>query len=453
MSRSTLPGKRMISLVGTAALVSSALVTASASPALASHRVTPSVGVHPHAIPASKASHPDGQVLFNCQLSPPPESVACYGPDQIRVAYGIQPLLNRGTTGKGRTIVIIDAFSPPGVADDLKLFDSTWGLPDPQLQIIAPQGATPFDINNDDQVSWSAEISLDVQWSHVVAPGAKIVLVESRSDQDSDILAATQWAVQHQVGDVISQSFGEDESCVDPKILKAEHAVFQQATAKGITLIASAGDDGSAQLTCDGSTYHLAASSPATDPLVLGIGGTHLLADQTSGAYGSESVWNESDTFGAAGGGGYSRLYSRPDYQNGFSRSHGRGVPDVAYNAAIDGGVLVNWGTVGGGFYIFGGTSSGSPQWAGLTALADQVARHRIGFVNDALYRAGSNRFAYGSLFHDVTAGDNSLTDVVDPSGNTVSVPGFPATRGWDAATGLGTPRANNLVPYLAFAG
>ena len=451
MSRSTLTGRRMISVVGATALVSSALVSASATPAFASHRVTPSVGVHPHAIAASKVTHPDGQVLYGCQTRPPGQ-VACYGPDQIRAAYGVQPLLDHGITGKGKTIVIIDAFSPPGIADDLHAFDADWGYPDPQLQIVAPQGATPFDPNDENQVGWYEEISLDVQWSHAVAPGAKIVLVEAKTNDDADILAATKWAVDHQVGDVISQSFGEDESCVDPKIDKAEHAVFQKATARGITLIASAGDEGSAQLTCDGSTYHQAASSPATDPLVLGIGGTHLLADQTSGAYQSESVWQESDTFGAAGGGGYSLNYKRPAYQNGFDRNRGRGVPDVSYSAAIDGGVLVNLDTLFGGTFIFGGTSAGSPQWAALTALADQFGRHRVGFINDALYAAAGNRHLYGALFHDITVGENSYT-FEDDSNNVIHIPGFSATKGWDAASGLGTPQANNLVPYLAFAG
>ena len=152
------------------------------------------------------------------------------------------------------------------------------GLPEHDLQVVAPDGVPAFDINDDNQVGWSAEISLDVQWAHAVAPGATILLVEAKSNEDTDILSATKYAVDHNLGDVISQSFGENESCVDPNLLKAQHAVFQAANAKGITLIASAGDSGAAELNCDGTNYLQAASSPASDPLVLGVGGTQLHA-------------------------------------------------------------------------------------------------------------------------------------------------------------------------------
>ena len=176
---------------------------------------------------------------------------------------------------------------------------------------------------------------------------------------------------------------------------------------------------------------------PAADPLVLGIGGTSLTADPVSqAAYRSEQVWNESEEYGAAGGGGYSVQFKRPAYQDGFSRQRGRGVPDVSYNGGINGGVLVNLSSVfGEGAYgVFGGTSCGSPQWAGLTVLADQLGHHRIGFVNDSLYRAAANRFTYAALFHDTTVGDNTFNDTADG----VYVAGFPATKGWDAASGLG---------------
>ena len=127
-------------------------------------------------------------------------------------------------------------------------------------------------------VGWSSEISLDVEWAHAVAPGAAITLVLAKSNEDADILSATKYAVDHNLGEVISQSFGEGETCMDPNLLKQQHAVFQAANAKGITLIASSGDQGSAQPTCDGSSFFLSASSPASDPLVLGVGGTQLAA-------------------------------------------------------------------------------------------------------------------------------------------------------------------------------
>jgi subtilase family serine protease len=135
-------------------------------------------------------------------------------------------------------------------------------------------------------------------------------------------------------------------------------------------------------------------------------------------------------------------------------------VPDVSYNAGVDGGVLTHWGTglqaLAGlppdapVFFIFGGTSAGSPQWAGLTALADQLAGHRLGFLNSALYRLGQSSTLYPLTFHDITSGSNSITEL-DVNNTPVSVTGFNAAKGWDAVTGWGSPKAQALVIALAF--
>jgi len=428
-------------------VVGTSTVTAAARPQ--SHPVTPAVGMHPHLVSAGAALSTSGQVKFGCQTVRPGR-LTCYGPDQIRAAYSIQPLLNAGNDGRGRTIVIVDAYSPTGAASDLAHFDSVWGLPAPNLTIVAPQGGTAWDPTDPNQVGWGEETNLDLQWAHSVAPGAKIVLVQANSSQDADILAATKWAVDNRVGDVISQSFGEAESCVDPTLLAQEHQMFADATRKGITLIASAGDQGSAQPTCDNTSYILSASSPASDPLVLGVGGTSLSADLTTGAYGSETVWNESNPFDSAGGGGYSTVYSRPNYQGDAVQGSARGVPDVSYNGGINNGVLGYLGPqlLGpyAGWYIFGGTSAGSPQWAGLTAIGAQMAHRRLGLLNVTLYDV-ANSERYGRYFHDITVGDNSYNPVDYP---TISIPGYAAGPGWDAASGLGTPIASNLVPFLA---
>ncbi len=429
----------------------SAAPTASAHSPQA-HTKTPAVGARPHFVKLG-APQPSGSVLFGCQTVRPGR-LTCYGPDQIRAAYSIQPLLDHGKDGSGRTIVIVDAYSPPAVAEDLATFDATWGLPDPQLTIVAPQGATPWDGTDGNQVGWAGETNLDVQWAHAVAPGAKIVLVQARTNDDADILAATKWAVDHRVGDVISQSFGEDERCVDPKIDRAQHAVFEKAVDRGITLLASAGDQGSAQPTCDGNSFSLAASSPAVDPNVTAVGGTSLYADLTSGAYQGETVWNETDLFGSAGGGGYSTLVRKPGYQSPVVKGRFRAVPDISYNGGINGGVITYFGDDAaggpgfGGFYLVGGTSAGSPQWAGIVAIADQVAHRRVGALNENLYELGRKRSA-GSYFHDVTVGDNGYA-FDDGTGTIVTIPGYSAVRGWDAATGWGSPIASNLVPFLA---
>lgn len=403
--------------------------------------MTPAVGTHPD---YRMAGAPTSGSTFNCQK--PGASLPCYGPQQIRTAYNIQPLLNAGITGARRTIVIIDAFGNPYIRSDLAQFDSTFGLPDTTLNIIAPDGQTPFDSNNGDMVGWSGEISLDVEWAHAVAPGATIDLVLSKSDQDADILSATRYVIQHNLGDVISQSFGEGEACMDPALVKQQHELFALAAAKHITVLASSGDNGAGQPDCNGDGgLFLSASTPASDPFVTAVGGTNLHADLTTGAYQSETAWN--DGYGESGG-GFSVLYSRPGYQEHTPGiTNARGVPDVAYNAGVSGGVLTHWG-VGNTlygidptapvFFIFGGTSAGSPQWAGITALADQVAHHRLGFLNPAIYSIGhSDGYALG--FHDITVGNNVVS----------GVGGYSTSAGWDPVTGWGTPKVDRLIVLL----
>lgn len=410
--------------------------------------------------------------VFGCQTDRGSDALVCYSPQQMRKAYNIDTLINKGITGKGRTIVIIDAFQNPLMQQDLDAFDAAFGLPAADFTQVAPDGLTPFDPNDDNQVGWAGEIALDVQWAHAIAPAAKIDLVLAKSNDDVDILSATEYAINHNLGDVISQSFGENETCVDPNLLKREHKDFEAATRKNITILASSGDEGAAQQTCDGTSWTQVASSPASDPLVTGVGGTELFAapdvhctDSTgatipcppptpaAGTYSSETTLNHPPGFLTEGsfssGGGYSSLYHRPAYQVGTPNTIAgkRGVPDVAYDAGINHGVIASF-LVGGGFFIFGGTSAGSPQWAGLVALADQLGGHRLGFLNSSLYRLGKIPSLYQSAFHDITTGNNT---VQEPDANDVLVPvqGFDAKTNWDAATGLGSPKATTLLPLL----
>ena len=387
-----------------------------------------------------------GSVHFGCQTSSPP---GCYGPDQIRAAYGIQPLLDHGLNGSGRTIAIVDAYGSPTINADLALFDSTWGLPaPPSFQVVAPFGIDATDPAT--ASGWSGETSLDVEWSHAVAPNANIVLVIAKSNNDSDILDATQWVSDHNAGDVLSQSFGEAEQCMASSDIDRQHKLFAKMSRQGITLFASSGDQGAGQYTCDGNAYFKAVSTPASDPYVTGVGGTDLIADGTSGKYQSESAWNESTIFGdaVAGGGGVSVLYSSPSYQGLVEHNQMRTVPDVSYNAAVFQGVITAWN---GSFFRFGGTSAGSPQWAGIVAIADQLEHGRVGQINQGLYQTRGSRL----LFHDVTTGNNSIPDLTPFQGAAFGTPirGYSAGPGYDLVTGLGTPIAATLVPYMAIHG
>ena len=408
--------------------------------------------------------------LFRCQRGVDPFGRTCYDPFQMRHAYGIDSLIAAGYDGTGHTIVIVDAFDDPFLPGDLASFDTFYGLPAPNFTQVYPDGPTSFDSD------WAAEMTLDVEWSHAIAPGANIVLVHAKSNNDADILSAIRYAVDNDLGDVISMSFGEDERCVGSPgsdLISAYHDVFVAATQKHITLFASSGDQGAALPTCDGNSWSKAVSSPASDPLVTGVGGTELQAvgypssctDSSTcnppivpGTYQGEIVWNEgplgdfSNLLGntEATGGGFSVIYGEPPYQNGTDGLHGghqRAVPDVAYNAAIFHGVLVQFlvGN-GGGTFLFGGTSCGAPQWAALTAIANQKAGARLGFLNKAIYDIGKH--GNQTAFHDITTGNNSALEF-DSTNNPVLITGFSAGTGWDATTGFGSPIGTTVVDAL----
>ena len=163
--------------------------------------------------------------------------------------------------------MIVAAYAPPGIEEDLKKFDRAFGLPDPALQIVAPQGAV-WDSRDPNQLAWASEIDSDVQWAHAIAPEARIVLVEARSDDDHDLAPAVAYAVQHRLGDVISQSFGEDERCTPPKARIKLSAAYRKAAAARITVVASSGDTGAGQFVCDPNSGNLrkGAASPRRTP-------------------------------------------------------------------------------------------------------------------------------------------------------------------------------------------
>jgi len=445
---------RLLSWFGLLA-VSTAAAVAVAAPAAQEKGRRPQLLVGPKAELAS-ASSPD-QSLFTCQVGLLP--FKCYDPFQMRRAYGVNQLIGAGYDGAGHTIVIIDAFQSPTLEADVDAFSANYGLPPHQafLTQIAPDGLTPFDPNDDNMVGWSSEITLDVEWSHAIAPKANVVLVLAKSNEDADILSALKYAVDHNLGDVISMSFGENESCLDSTALNAWHDVFAQATKKSITLFASSGDQGASQPTCDGASWVKAVSHPASDPLVSGVGGTELDAANycltslgcdpathpTPGTYLGEIAWNEFDS--ESTGGGYSVIFDAPPYQKSAVKSKSRAVPDVAYNAAIYHGVLVYWA---GDWWLFGGTSAGAPQWAGITAIANQLAGHRLGYLNSAFYQVRQTPPNYGPSFHDIVTGDNSVVET-DSGGNDVPITGFDAGAAWDATTGIGSPKSDGLVSRL----
>jgi len=435
----------------------------------------------------SSAGNPTGSAnsnygLFSCQVGAPlanPPGSQCFDPYQMRNAYGVDSLIAGGNDGTGKTIVIVDAFQNPNLVSQWATYNAFYGLPQmnapgsPTFTQIAPDGLTPFVVGDANMTGWAEEISLDVEWAHAIAPGANIVLESAKDNNDQSLINTVNDAIDHNRGDVISMSFGEADQCVGSDLTKEWHQAFVNATRKGITLFASSGDQGAAQPSCNGESWIQSSSSPASDPLVTGVGGTELHAadyclvslgcnpatNPAFGTYLSEIGWNEGPTgdfesfFPAteASGGGYSTVWKEPAYQQGTL--HGgrqRAVPDVAYNGAILHGVLTYLDIPGvtPGFYRFGGTSCGAPQWSAITAIADQAAGHDYGFINAALYKIGQNNGPYGSAFHDVTSGNNNSVEF-DNTNTEVDIAGFNAGTGWDAVTGLGSPKVGGLLGQL----
>ena len=393
------------------------------------------------------------------------QGIACYSPQQLQKAYNLNPLYKKGLTGKGRTIVIVDSFGSPTAKADLHQFDQDFGLPDPpHFDIIQPAGKVPdFDPTDPEQSGWGEETSLDLQWAHSIAPGANILLVETPVAETEgvtgfpEIVRAENYVINHHLGDVISQSFGATEETFPSRsALLGLRGAFKNAAKHGVTVLGASGDSGATDYKLNGEDLytHRVNSWPSSDPLVTSIGGTQLHLDADGNRTAPDNVWNDTVLFGgaAASGGGLSHVFKRPAYQNSVADVVGkrRGTPDISMSAAVDGGVLVYIGYSGGdgitpGYYIFGGTSEASPEFAGVVAIAAQRAHHRLGLINPRLYRLAEH---HAPGIPDVTLGDNTVT--FEQGGQTYTVKGYDAAPGYDLATGLGTVNAAALTRELA---
>jgi hypothetical protein len=348
-----------------------------------------------------------------------PSGYNVYSPAQVRHAYGFDQIhLANGAAadGSGQTIAIVDAYDDPKVLADLQTFDRTFGLPNPPSFVKAmPEGQPAAD------AGWSGEIALDVEWAHAIAPKTNILLVEAKSASGSDLLAAVDYA-RHQAGVVaVSMSWGSsefyNEQAYDGYFTTPTGHVGGSGRPGGITFVASSGDSGA----WSGPDW------PSVSPNVLAVGGTtlHLTSQNT---YQSETGWSGS-------GGGYSKYETEPSFQHSAQQSGVRTTPDVAYNADPYTGFYV-YDSVGltagqSGWWDYGGTSAGAPQWSALVALADQGRA-----VNGQGSLANAQSLLYSlpaSDFHDITSGNNH----------------YAATVGYDLVTGRGSPFADRVVRDL----
>ena len=409
-----------------------------------------------------------------------------FGSDTIRndlyvfsTEFGLPVLCGANTTSPSTP----DGNCAPGISPRFDILNVQGG---PPATPPPPNSGTGQENHN----LWALEVSLDVEWAHATAPLANILLVTTPTAETLGVqgfpqmMNAEKYVVENHLADVISQSFGSGEAAFsNGNDISNLRGAFVDAKNNNVTVFASAGDGGTT------NSYKEPVKNPATipypsviwpasDPLVTAVGGTYLCTDASTGTT-VDSVSppgtcqanpGAREVGWIGGGGGYSMLFPRPSFQNtlpagstfvGSSvgapgvNSNMRGIPDIAYQASSRTGVLVYMtesrstnaaGTGCGGanpcdigWYVVGGTSSGSPQWAGLLALADQIAGRDLGYINPALYAIASDPTKYANDYFDVTLGNNQ----------TSSIPGYSASTGWDAVTGLGSPNVANLIPDL----
>ncbi|MEY9870673.1 subtilase family serine protease [Streptacidiphilus sp. MAP12-33] len=431
----------------------------------------------------------------------------CFDPQSVQAAYNVGPLYAKGYDGTGMTIAIVDSYGSDTMAHDLHVFDQAFGIAAmcgeesvtcapgmPSFSELQLQGA-PATVappsqskgtGQEDKAGWALEVALDVETAHAMAPGANILLVTTPTAETLGVqglpqmMAAEDYVVQHHLANVISQSFASGEGAfASSQALQNLRYAFQDAAANGVTVLGSSGDNGSAitlktPVKNPRTLPDPGVEWPASDPLVTGVGGTYLCTDANASATSPRTVDSSSNPAkcqadpGQAeigwtdGGGGYSSIFSRPSYQDTLpagSTAIGamRGVPDISLQASSGTGMLVyvslppdgNSGLSCGsaacstGWYDIGGTSLSCPQWAGLTAIADQINGGGLGQINPALYKVAANPAQYAADFNDITIGNNQT----DPT-----VAGYSASTGWDPVTGLGTPNAALLLPDLVAA-
>jgi subtilase family serine protease len=382
--------------------------------------------------------------------------ISCYSPLQYHVAYDLNRLYREGITGAGRTILIVDSFGSPTIRNDVATFDAQYGLPPVNLTIDRFGAIPAYDPTNPTMITWAVETTLDVEYAHAIAPGAKIVLAETAVAEEEgtsgfpQMMDAEQTLINQNVPDVISQSFGAAENTFPgfssgnySSLLDLRYA-FKDALAHGVTVVAAAGDFGATNTESNGSTLYPYPVDqwPSTDPLVTSVGGSDLSLDNNGNRVAPDTVWNDS---GGAGGGGLSAVFRRPFFQVGVRSVVGdhRGTPDISMSAAASAGcwIFVSFAPFGPVWAPVGGTSEATPIFAGIVALADQLAGHRLGDINPALYLLGGfSEHGFGRTgIEDITSGNNSFGGVT----------GYDAGAGYDLASGWGTVDGYQFVHAL----
>jgi subtilase family serine protease len=438
---------------------------------------------------------------FHCYT--PQDMAAAYGLDQFRAAHAGDP----AAFGAGKTVVLVDSYGSPTAANDIQYFHDTFfpTLPSPSFEeVYFDSGGLTYNntfAGNGQSgpaaaAGWSFEATLDIEWSYAMAPLAHIVLLATNPAETLGVqgmpnmfMAMHEAVDKYGPGTVFSQSFGLAEQTFGgaaQQQMTSFDETYQYGIAHGDTFVASSGDSGSGgsdKIHRDSGTYSMpVVGYPASSPFNVAVGGTQLMynwlwtptttdpsqpgffASSPAAGVAAEPLWAEGwlGPGNNTTGGGKSSIYSSPSWQSQQSSLTGgmRGLPDVSWDAAVNGAALVYItafpNAIRPGWHVVGGTSASSPQVAGLLAVVNAMrAEDHVGPIGDPhaiIYSLGNSAGA-SNYYRDVTAMHFGTANypLVDNRWytNTPSVPGYPATPGWDMTTGFGSPLANNWLPAL----
>jgi len=319
-----------------------------------------------------------------------------YEPLTLEAAYGLTPVYSGGLDGNGQTVVIVDAFGSPTAAPDIIKFSNTFSIPPANFTKYDPQG--PPDYNS----GWAGETTLDIEWAHAMAPGANIVLIETIDNFDNNLMGGIQYALDNQLGNVISNSYGSDEYDDDAADMQAWDDLNAEAATLGVSVNFSTGDDG--DFYRDVGAYTV--SVPSNSPHATAVGGVSVflnadysIAFQTGWGTTITRIAEPGGTnapdnppvcaatlqpgqcfyFGA--GGGMSQFFAKPAYQNGLPGT-GRQQPDVSLTADPYTGVTIIYSYNNPGTYsvgVIGGTSASCPMFSGVWAIVNQKSMQKTG--------------------------------------------------------------------------
>jgi subtilase family serine protease len=423
-----------------------ALAACSAGSSTTTKHASPAPG---HSSPGASSPATVPKPVIAGEPGAPPKVASWLSPAQLMTAYDTGPLLSQGITGKGQTIAIMIDSGSPTIKQDLAAYDKAWHLPaPPSFRIVAPLGPIPPFRPTGARTGAATEATLDVEAAHVMAPGAALLLVTVPPDSSLfTLVKAMVYVIRHHLASVMSLSLAIAERANLASSLRGYHRALLAAGRAGgpVTMVASTGDDGAAELTPDGQHVYRTpqVAWPASDPLVVAVGGTELdlSAQAPDDPVAPATSWPGS-------GGGRSAMFARPSWQNAVSGVAGRwrAVPDISLDAS-PGGALEMYATPRSiGFPRArkwspnAGTSLATPLFAGVVALAGQLAGRPLGVINPLLYQLAAQH-------------DPGIVDV-QGQGNTFhaghsTVRGFPAGPGYDLVTGLGTIDAAKFVPDL----